>query len=290
MSYLIANIVFGSSFGLIVKWVENRKAEDSTTVGMINYIVAMFVVVPALMPIDGRGWTAAAMVTGGANGFAYFVAFFFCVWAIRYIGVANATVVSSLSMLAPIFAGVFIWSEQPNFFQIAGIALAILALTLIGRKGDAIYRGTVVEKPWFTPWVMVAFFALCALSRLSQESFKHMCDESVERPVYLFTAFAVASVPSLVVLLWRQKRISVSELMFGVALGIANSVQIHFMLKALSVFDGFIVFPLVSAGGLVLTTAIATVVLGEKLGRMSYLGIAIACIAMILLKGFDTYD
>ena len=291
MIYLLGNIVFGSCFGLILKWVENRKTEDSTTVGMINYIVAMFAIIPWLFPVNGDAWTSTALVAGSANGLAYFVAFFYCVWAIRYIGVANATVVASLSMLAPILAGVLIWSESPNFFQIVGIGLSIFSLTMIGRKGDKINRGKVVKKPWFTPWIVIAFFVLCAVSRLSQESFKHMsADKDIELPVYLFSAFAVASIPSLAVLLLRRKKIKLVELVFGVVLGIANIVQIHFLLKALATLDGFIVFPLVSAGGLMLTTLIATFLMGEKLGRLSYIGIGTACLAMVLLKGFTSYE
>ena len=290
MFYLAANILFGSGFGLIMKWVENRKIEDITTVGMISYIVSMFVFLPELFPVSTEAWTVPAVATGAANGFSYFVAFFFCVYAIRFIGVANATVVGSLSMLAPILAGILIWSEHPNLFQIVGIGLALFALTLIGRKGDAIDQGKVVDKPAFTPVVVAVFFGLCALSRLAQETFKHMCDESVERPVYLFSAFLVAAIPSTVVLIYRRKPVQVVEAFFGVALGIANSVQIHFLLKALSQFDGFIVFPLVSAGALVLTTLVATFLMGERLGRMSYIGIAIACVSLVLLKGFDSYQ
>lgn len=291
MIFLLGNIVFGSCFGLILKWTENRKSVDSTTVGMINYIVAMLAIMPQLFPINCDAWTSTAMLAGGVNGFSYFVAFFYCVWAIRYIGVANATVIGSLSMLAPILAGVLIWSESPSFFQVVGIALAIFALTLIGRKGDKINQGQVVEKPWFTPWIAIAFFSLCALSRLAQETFKHMsADSEAESPIYLFSAFAVSSVPSLAVLIWRRKRISATEAGLGFALGVANIVQIHFLLKALSVFEGFIVFPLVSAGGLMLTTVVATFFMGEKLGRLSYIGIGIACLAMVLLKGFASYD
>ena len=291
MIFLLGNIIFGSCFGLILKWVENRKSEDNTTVGMINYIVAMLAISPQLFPWSNDAWTAAAVTTGAANGFAYFVAFFYCVYAIRYIGVANATVVGSLSMLAPIFAGVVIWSENPNLFQVVGIMLAIFALTMIGRKGDAINQGKVVAKPWFTPWVVIAFFALCALSRLAQESFKHLSDDSAsELPVYLFSAFAVAAIPSAIVLVFRRKKVTLGEAILGIALGLANIAQIHFLLKALTIFDGFIVFPLVSAGALVLTTLIATFFMGERLGRLSYIGIGTACLAMILLKGFDSYN
>ena len=286
--FLIANIVCASLFALCIKWVEYREKEDIVTVGMINYIVAALISLPEYFQTSAADKTTNAFLTGATNGSCYFIAFFFCVYAIKWIGVANSTVISILSILAPIVCGVFIWHEQPNLFQIAGIVLALVSLSLIGGTGDATDKGKVAVKPWFTPWVIVGFFLLCGLSRLSQEAFKHMCSEP-ERPVYLTTAFVIAAVPSVLVLAWRRRAIKTSEIWLGVALGSANIFQAHFILKSLAYFDGFIVFPVVSAGSLMLVTIVATRLLGERLSRTTYIGITIACLALVLLKGIPEY-
>ena len=289
MIFLIANIVCASLFALCIKWVEYRQREDIITVGMINYIAAAFISLPEYFQTSAADKTVYAFLTGATNGICYFIAFFFCVYAIKLIGVANSTVISILSILAPILFGIFLWHESPNAFQIAGIILAMISLSMIGGKGDATNRGSVVKKPWYTPMVIIGFFLLCGLSRLSQEAFKHLCDEP-ERPVYLTTAFVLAAVPSVFVLAFRRRPIKFSELLIGVGLGAANIFQAHFILKSLKIFDGFIVFPVVSAGGLMLVTVVATRMLGERLSRTTCIGITIACLALVLLKGFADYQ
>lgn len=255
MIFILSQIVFASLFGLCIKWVGNREREDIITVGMINYIVAAIVSLPELANLPTDQIAVAGVATGATMGVAYFIAYFFCVYATKWIGVASSTVVSILSICVPIFFGVFIWHEDPNPFQWLGIILALLSLSLIGRKGDAVKQGTVPDKPWFTPWVVFGFFVLCGVSRLAQESFKHLCDES-QRPVYLTSAFAIAAIPSIVVLFYRGKKVSWNELWMGVGLRLTNILQTHFILKALQRFDGFIVFPITSAGSLMFVTLV----------------------------------
>lgn len=283
MVFLLAQVIFASLFGLCIKWVENREREDIVTVGMINYIVAAIVSVPGFQAIEFDETTLAAFASGMTMGGSYFIAYFFCVYAIKFIGVANSTVISILSICVPILFGIFVWNEQPNAYQCGGILLALMSLGLIGRKGDAVKQGTVPDKPWFTPWIIIGFFVLCGVSRLAQESFKHLCDAS-QHTVFLTSAFTATAIPSLVVLFVRRKKIEISELLIGVGMGLANILQTHFILKALKQFDGFIVFPITSAGCLVLITLIATRLLGEKLGKLTYAGIAIACLALVLLN------
>lgn len=75
----------------------------------------------------------------------------------------------------------------------------------------------------------------------------------------------------------------------GIALGTANIFQVHFILKALTHYDGFIVFPIASAGSLMLVTLVATRFMGEKLGQLTWIGISIACVALVLLKGIPDF-
>ncbi len=285
MAYLVLNILFSSAFTLCIKWVTVRQREDILTVGPINYITAALLVLPEFLAMNHLPDPAAA-ACGGAMGAIYFIAFFFVSYSIRHVGAAPATVVGSLSLLLPIVAAAFLWGEIPNLAQAIGIGLAIVALTMMGLRTRTKQR----EEPepstsrwWLIPLVLVMFFLLAGCSRLAQRTLEHVRSNE-QRPTFLFAAFVVASVPSIVLLIGRRRKVSWTEIGIGVAMGASNILQSHFILKALGLFAGYIVFPISSAGGLIMTTFVATRLLGEKLTRSTLVGIGVAVVALVLLN------
>jgi drug/metabolite transporter (DMT)-like permease len=285
MIYVLANIVFASAFMLTIKWVQIRKREDVIATGAVGYVVAMALAIPEFsrLELERASFDAImpAMLAGAAMGSCYFVCFFFVNYSIRWIGAAASTVIAVLSILLPIATGVLVWGERPAVGQGCGIAIALISLLLIGAQ-RASY--TSKRRPWFAPFILLVFFLLAGTSRLAQESFKHVCDPRY-RPLFLLAAFLMAALPSLALLVSRRKRVLPGELLFGSLLGTANVLQTHCILKSLQSLDGFIVFPVTSAGGLVLTTLVATGFLGERLTRRTILGIVLAAAAMFLLYG-----
>lgn len=278
-------MVFASAFTLIIKWVQVRKCENVVTVGAINYIVAAVWSVPLCLQSEIAGDITVSVVTGSILGGCYFAAYFFVIYAIQTIGAASTSVISALSILLPVGCGILIWNEQPNACQIIGVVFATAALLLVGGRPsqpppESDRSG---HKPWVAPFVLVAFFVLAGSSRLAQEAFKH---EGIPQhfPVFLTTAFVTASIPSVALLVARQRRVSRTEFAMGFAMGAANILQTQFILQALKSYDGFVVFPVSSAGGLMLITLMATGLLGERIDRRKALGIAIAVCALVLLN------
>lgn len=287
MIYILLYIVFSSVFGLCIKWVYNRGREDIITIGAINYIVAAIAIVPwFLFGVPQTGDTMA-MLTGGTMGLVYFIAFFFVVYCVRVVGVSSATVVSSISLLLPIIVAAVVWNSIPNGLQIAGIALAVVSLLLIAIKPQAVGTSDPEDKKtgreWVPPVLLFGFFLLCGMSRIAQETFKY---ESLadQKPTFLLTAFIVASIPSVGLLVYRFKPVQLMELVIGVIMGVSNILQTLLILMALDAIPGYIVFPLSSAGGIVFTTMVATLLLHEKLRPRAYAGIAIAVVALFLLN------
>ncbi len=279
MTYLFLNVFFASAFTLLIKMVHNRNREDIVTVGAINYIVAALLVLPEFLADQVSTISANAVATGGTMGTCYFITFFFVIHAIRRIGASSTTVIGGLSILFPIVCGAVLWNERPNTYQMAGIALAIAALSLIGRHD----RAEVEGRRWLTPIILVVFFLLAGVARLAQEAFNHGSDAG-QRPTFLVTAFVCAAVPSIAILAYRKLPILLPELILGVAMGSANILQLHFTLKALQYLPGFIVFPVASAGCLILTALVATQLLDERLNRRTYVGITVASVALVLLN------
>jgi drug/metabolite transporter (DMT)-like permease len=283
MIYLLLQIIFASAFTLFIKWAQIRKTEDVITIGAINYIVAAIAILPVFLNSNPMPVSSGALWTGGSMGAIYFVAFFFAIYCIEKTGASSATVVGALSILLPITFAAIVWKERPDLIQTIGIILALLSLSLIGAQTSRPNESANTTPKWIVPTMLLIFFLLCGCSRLSQEAFKHVSQPD-HRPAFILSAFAIAAIPSLAVLLYFRRMPSRMEFVIGILMGLSNIFQTHFILKSLEYFEGFIVFPVTSAGCIVLTALIAVCFLGETLNKRTYLGIAISVIALFLLN------
>ena len=288
MLALLFNVLFASAFTLIIKWVQVREREDLVTVGAINYVTAAVLIAPrffqSLIEIEIE---IPAMWCGTWMGTCYFVAFFFVSYAVRHVGAARASVVSSMSLLLPIGVAAWLWNEVPNPVQCFGVVLALVALMLTGnRSGGESNTGTPgspCSRNWQVPLMLFIFFVLAGSSRLSQRTLHHV-SSGEQRPTFLFAAFCAAAIPSIAILLCRRGRVRNTEIGLGIAMGASNILQSHFILLALNVFPGYIVFPISSAGGLIVITLVATQLLGERLTRQSSIAITVGVAALVLLN------
>ena len=291
MIFLFLQAVFASFFALSIKWVNNRKQdgheEDIFVIGPINYIVAalasipMFLGVPTFELSDPH--LQGALWTGGTMGAIYFVAFFFVIYCVRWVGVSSTTVVSVLSILMPIGFAAFYWNDRPDGYQVIGIVIALVALSLIGGKQG----GVKLDRAWLAPLVLLAFFLLCGFSRIAQETFEHVSIKDL-KPAFTTAAFIVASIPSVIWLayyaFYKSQKIRGTEIAVGVAMGLSNIAQTYLILICLEDFSGFIVFPVTSAGAIVITTLAATLALKERLNVRTWIGIGLAVVALFLLN------
>ena len=287
--------------------MHNRGSEDIITIGAINYIVAASAIAPWYFTGIKQTGDFMAIATGGTMGLVYFVAFFFVIYCVRVVGVSSTMVVSSLSLLLPIIVAAFVWDSTPNLIQIAGIALALVSLLMVAVKpkppavkskpltvkskpltvkpkpDKTAAQDVLTAKDWKPLALLFVFFLLCGFSRIAQETFKH---ESVidQKPTFLLAAFTIAGIPSLILLIYRLRPILKMELVIGIIMGLSNGLQTFWMLKSLDFIPGYIAFPLSSAGGIFFTTAVATLVLNEKLHKQAYIGIAVSVVALVLLN------
>lgn len=282
MIYLLLQVVFASSFTLLIKFAHIRDRENVITIGAINYIVAAAAILPVFLMFNPQPVSTGAMWTGGSMGAIYFIAFFFAFYSIKKVGASSTTVVSVLSILLPIGFTAVVWEESPNPMQTVGVGLALLALTLIGAQTNRAVDDSKTTPLWVVPTVLFLFFLLCGCSRLSQEAFKHVSHPD-HRPAFILTAFMIAAIPSVAVLIRGGRLPRPAEWVTGALMGLANILQSYFILMSLHYFAGFIVFPVTSAGCVVLTTLVATGLMGEQLNRRTYVGITVSVVALFLL-------
>lgn len=288
MHFLLGHVVFASAFTLCLKWVQVRKRDDVLTIGAINYITAAALIAPEFLSLEASV-DSMAIATGSAMGACYFVAFFFVIYLIKWVGAASSAVVGSLSILFPIVVSATIWDEVPRTIQWVGIGLAVTALSIVAtakRQRIGSQKQASQTQPGLstlTIAALVGFFFLAGTSRLSQRAFGHLSIDG-QRPVFLISAFGVASVCSVIMLLIRRRKPTRNELLVGLGLGTTNILHTHFLIKSLDRLPGYVVFPFASAGGLILTAVVATLLLNEQNSRQTIFGVSLAALALVLLN------
>ena len=279
MIYLFLNIIFSSTFILIFRWVQGRD-EDLTTVGAISYIASAVFAAQLFLFSDNQTYSVNSTLLGAINGIFYFLGYLLLIPVLFWKGAALTAVASRLAMLMPILCGILFWGERPSFWQGMGIGFGTFSLLLIGQKKTSMRES---DAPTRIIFLMLMFFLVAGTARTSQEAFKYYGNPE-EVAFFVLAAFSIASLASIFILHTRKHRPTFSEIIIGTVVGISNCLQTVYLLKALEQFPGFIVFPIVSAGGLLFTTSVAVFLFKEALSKRSALGIAIAILAMALLN------
>lgn len=277
----------------MIKWSQQRGSEDVMAVGSINYIAAAVFTLPAFLIYNPIPVSTGALWTGASLGSCYFIGYLLVIRAIHAVGASTTSVVSVLSILMPIVAAAMFFEEIPTTLQSAGIGLALASLLMIGgnrqpTKCDESSEVLPIDESsttagWIVPAVLVSFFLVCGVIRMAQDAFNHVSDAS-QQTAFCLVAFTIASIPSLFVLLRNRRWPTSMEWGTGVLLGLSNVLQTYFILRALEHLAGYIVFTLASGGSILLTTAVATGLMGERLNRRTQIGIAMAVVALVLLR------
>lgn len=221
-----------------------------------------------------------ATLLGAVNGIAYFLGYLLLIPVLFWKGAALTAVASRLAMLMPIVFGILFWGERPSLWQTIGIGFGTFSLLLIGQNKTRIGESNI---PARIIVLMPLFFLVAGSARTSQEAFKYYGNPE-EIAFFVLAAFSIASLASLAIIHFRNLRPTLSEIIIATVVGFANYLQTVFLLKALEKFPGFIVFPIISAGGLLFTTSVAVFLFKEPLSKRSAFGIAIAILAMALLN------
>lgn len=275
MFFLLLTILSSVSVSVVLKISESRGGNRMVVAGA-NYVVATLMAYIMMAEASalriGAGWAALGL----AAGVGFVAGFIFLMRGLKEIGLAIPTSAARLSMLIPVTGSIIVFDEQPSATQIVGIISGVVAFILLGaaqRRGRA-------DLDFGAIGILVAIFATVGITDFSMKIAKANDIESVTLAFYIFLS---ASITCWLWVLVRRIRIKQGDLLLGALLGIPNYFSVYFLLKALDRLAASIVFPVVSAGAVVLVTIVAMLFWKERPNRIAWLGILLAAIAVALL-------
>ncbi|HVU81089.1 MAG TPA: EamA/RhaT family transporter [Rhodanobacteraceae bacterium] len=202
-------------------------------------------------------------------------------YSVRRTGVVVTDAAQRLSLLLPLLAAFTLFGEAFSWRKGAGMAIGLAAIAcLVLRKREA----QAAPAGW--QWPLIVFAGMGAIDIL----FKRVAQlTGVPFADVLLATFALAFVLAMLatIVLYASKRMQWQwrNIVGAVLLGVFNFGNILFYVQAHRHLarDPALVFSAMNIGVIVLATLVGVAWLGERLGHVNRIGLALAVAAVLVL-------
>ncbi len=201
--------------------------------------------------------------------------------AIRTGMFSLSALVISYSLIIPTLYGILFLGEPIGIWGYAGILLLLISLYLLNKqkKGEAKF-----SLRWLF-WVFVAFVGngLCSTVQKMQQ----LAFDGEYKNALMIYAMALLTVVFLLmgIITGKERRRELREASgYGLARGVANGIVNYLVMVLSGVLPIALLFPMVSAGGIVLALILAVTIYRERLSGTQFVGYIIGTVSVVLLN------
>ncbi len=320
MHFLLLKVASAVGMGLVLKRADGKGIARLPVV-RVNYAVAAVLAFACALATNQTHISRPTALLAVGTGVVFVAGLVFWAKAIEVAGLALSVVAMRLAIILPVLASILVWRERPTSLELVGSAVALMSLGLVlsdvrraqeseraerkdirtsrnGAKGESV--GTEV-KPGTVPvvghrhqgqsrfsvapaWLwLLGLFVVDGLVMLPAQIFRKELPSEENLPfqtVIFVAAFAVTTI----VYYAQRARVDQKSLVHGALLGVANLGNYLFLVLALTVLPGIVVYPVIAAGEVALMAFAGVFVWRERVGLRSWFGIGLAVIALVLIQ------
>jgi drug/metabolite transporter (DMT)-like permease len=286
MIWLVSSILLTTTFFVIFKLYHLFKINTFQAI-VFNYSTCVVVGSLFAFGVDYRVIlvNSAWYPFGLTLGCLFISTFYLMALTAQQVSITSSTVASKISMVWPIGLGLLLFTDMKRnfgFFNLLGFLLALIALVLLNAKTSKLGATLTPKQLLLVLAVFVGTGVVDSLINLSQIYFGSP-DFNKVFPVFCF--LVAASGGLILTFLVRKEQFALKNLIGGIALGIPNYFSIYALMQSLSYYKGSAVFvyPIVHIGSILLSALAAFLFFKEKLGKLNYIGVVLAIVAVFLL-------
>lgn len=278
---LIVSVVIGLSLQQITKKSFNKKADGRGVISFSAFtslFAALFFVFQLKFPLQ---FDTAIIPYALLFGLGYGSCTVCSVLAIFNGSLSLTSLITSYSLIIPTLYGMLFLNEKISTFLIVGLILLLISLFLINFvKGDG-----KISLKWLI-YVTVAFIGngMCStVQKVQQLDF----DGKYKAEFMVLSLFIIVAV-LLIFAFFTEKKDIVTSVKKGILpiflCGIANGIVNLFVMLLSTRMSASVMFPLVSAGSIILTYFISRIWYKEKLNLMQNIGFILGVASVVFLN------
>ncbi len=277
--YLIS-IIIGLALQNVAKKAYNEKAGGKG----VYFFTALSSVAALLFFVFSPGgfqWNAAVIGYAIAFAFVYAVTSVSAVIAFECGSLSLTTLICSYSLMIPTVYGLIILHDPVGKGLFPGLALLVVSLVLTNKKSASV----PITPKWIVS-VSISFLAggMCTVvQKMQQVAF----DGAYKNEFMIMSLLIVVVTIGIISAKYEGKETAVyakKGWLLATACGVMNGMVNLFVMILSGKMPASVMFPLVSAGGIVVTYILAKVIYKEKLSFTQQIGYVLGVLAVVLLN------
>lgn len=269
----------------ILKLAENRKL-DILKILVCNYLAGFLISLFnsrefSVFPEISSGFSTWLIVLSLILGVVFIANMVVYSKSIDRVGMGVSIAAMRMSLVFPIAVSLFVFGESIASIRYFGIILALASLLLMVPR-----IRTKSISGFSDAWLPILIFLMTGIADTGLKVYERLFSHQVSEDLFISGIFFISFLVGTGILLKRKQfRFTIKEAGYGIATGIVNLYSSIFLIYALKLIPGSIVFPLVNVSLVVLGTLIGVGFWKDKPSIKQWSGLAIAIISIILLLG-----
>lgn len=277
--YLTA-IIMGVALQNIIKKPYTRRmfGRGAYLFSLLSGIAAMLFF---MLTSKGLEWNSELILYSLGFAVSYAVANVFSVEAVSHGPLSLSSLVISYSLMIPTAYGLIFLKDSVGDGFAPGIALLAVSLFLINCKSES----ASVTPKWMT-YVFLAFLGngMCSvIQKMQQKKF-----DGAYKNEFMILSLAISSALLLIFVITKEGENAISSLKTGwhmaFGCGVANGLVNLLVMVLSGRMPVSLMFPLISAGGIVITYIVSRFIYKEKMTKIQYSGFIIGIFSIMLLN------
>ncbi len=316
--FLLLKIASLVGIGLVLKRSGARGLDKLAVIRVSCAVAAVLAFFGAVLAGNPHiSWPTALLAA--VIGVLFVAGFIFWFKAIESAGLGASLLAIGIAIAVPVLASIVIWHEAPKPIEIIGAGIALAALGLVisevaygvqtpptlrnnprvrlteERKastfsksaGGGLAQSASVALQTHTNlprWLwLVGLFLVSGLVNTGAKVFHEEMPQAEIMP-FLAVLFVSAFIVTTLLYYLGKSRISRPALYYGVAFGVASLGSLLFLILALTMLGGTVVYPVAAGGEAGLMALAGILIRREKLGFRGWLGIGLAVVSLVLVQ------
>ena len=281
---LLGVIILSNTFQTMASRSYGMRAKNGKYI--FNAIAFSLATILCLIPAGGKmNFSLEVLPYSFFFALAFGSCTFFNFLALNEGPIALTTLISSYSLLIPTFYGIIFLGDSLGALAIVGIVLLLFSLFFSNYKKRCDGETGRVTVKWII-YVTIAFIGNGMCSTVQKIQNIKMGGESKNE--FMFLAYMVFALAMLVAAIIKERETIISNVKVGgafiAAVGVFNFITNMLVMFLNARIAPSIMFPIISAGGVLLTVVAAITVYREKLTRFQQIGVVLGILAIIFLN------